>query len=344
MDKVLVQECDHYDLQTIKAFVSKVINDSKLVFDQDKTVFLKLNLLTDRKPDAFTTTHPIFTQAIIEVLQEYGCRIIVGDSPAGKLDKKRMDQIYETTGYLKLARELQVELCYDMSAIKIDNVQQVKAMHDADILINVCKMKTHTLTTFTGAVKNCFGSVPAEIKHHQHALHPSVQSFSRYLVKVAQILQPELSFMDGIEAMQGNGPGNGERYHAGLMLASKNAFALDHTAIRILQIPMHLVYTDVIAQDKQLYDRPQLIADKTLSELLRYDYQLPTSSKLVNSIRHSKYPRFEQSLCIGCAACFNSCPKQTIEMVDNKAILHQDKCIKCYCCQEICPVNAIKID
>ena len=88
MDKVLVQECDHYDLQTIKAFVSKVINDSKLVFDQDKTVFLKLNLLTDRKPDAFTTTHPIFTQAIIEVLQEYGCRIIVGDSPAGKLDKK----------------------------------------------------------------------------------------------------------------------------------------------------------------------------------------------------------------------------------------------------------------
>ncbi|MEA5018593.1 MAG: DUF362 domain-containing protein [Erysipelotrichaceae bacterium] len=346
MDKVYVATCDHYDISLIQPFLAKVVSDyqAKLMLDDTKTVFIKLNLLTDRTPEECTTTHPIFTQALIKVLKQYGCKIILGDSPAGKANKARMDVIYDKTGYRALAKAEQVELCYDMTAIKINNIQQVKTMHDADIVINACKMKTHSLTTFTGAVKNCFGSVPEDVKYHQHALHPITRKFCEYLIKVAETLKPEFSIMDGIMAMSKNGPSNGEPYPAGLMLASDNPYALDHYALLLLQIPNNLVHTDLIAKKKGLYGKVELVSDKALKDLLRYDFQLPDSSTLLNKMRETKLPRFEPELCIGCQACYEGCPQQTIIMVDNKAKLKPEKCIKCYCCQEICPVNAIKID
>jgi len=346
LSKVYVEQSTDYDLSVIKAFIQKVIDDLSLtnnLFYRGQKVFVKLNLLTDRTPDQVTTTNPIFVQALIQTLKEIGCQIILGDSPAGKMNKERLKHIYEVTGFKKLAVIEQVELNYDCSSIRINGIFQVKAMHDADIVVNVCKMKTHVYTTFTGAVKNCYGSIPGEIKHQQHALHPTTRSFCNYLIKVCQTLNPAISFMDGIMAMQGNGPSNGKAYSAQLMLASLNPYALDHLAIRLLQIPERAVLTDVLARQKKLYDEISFVSSKSMGELVRYDFTLPDSTNLVKLMHKTHLPSFDHNICIGCQACYNNCPQHTITMIDNRAVLNPENCIKCYCCQEICPVNAIKV-
>ena len=346
VSKVYVEVCKDYDLLAIKPFIKKVIDDLSLtnkLFYRGQKVFIKLNLLTDKTPEQITTTNPIFVQAIIQILKEIGCVIVLGDSPAGKMNKERLEHIYEVTGFKELAVIEQVELNYDCRSIRINDIFQVKAMHDADIVVNVCKMKTHVYTTFTGAVKNCYGSIPGEIKHQQHALHPTTRSFCNYLIKACQTLNPTISFMDGIMAMQGNGPSNGKAYSAQLMLASLNPYALDHIAIRLLQIPEKAVLTDVLARHKKLYDEITFVSSLPMGELLRYDFALPDTTNLGKLMRKIPFPEFNQNICIGCQACYNNCPKHTIEMIDNKAVLNPKNCIKCYCCQEICPVNAIKV-
>lgn len=346
MNKVYVEECDAYELAPIKKFITNVLTDLPHVtalFQPGSRIFVKLNLLTDRTPEQFTTTHPVFVQALIQCLKAFGCQIVLGDSPAGKMNPERLKHIYQVTGFSNLAAAENVELNYDCSAVRLNGILQVKAMQDADVVINVCKLKTHVLTTFTGAVKNCFGSVWGEYKHKQHALHPTPKSFSNYLLKVAETLRPELSLMDGIIGMQGNGPSNGMAYPAHLMLAAENPYALDHMALRLLQIPEQLVMTDVLAHKNQLYEAAELVSSASMAQLMRYDFLLPDSSRLLRRDVVTKYPQFDSGLCIGCQACLESCPQKTIIMVEHKAVLQPEKCIKCYCCQEICPANAIKV-
>jgi len=45
--------------------------------------------------------------------------------------------------------------------------------------------------------------------------------------------------------------------------------------------------------------------------------------------------------CIGCGECVRSCPAETMELVNKKAVIHRENCIKCYCCQELCPQKAV---
>lgn len=84
-----------------------------------------------------------------------------------------------------------------------------KELLDRDCVISLCKMKTHALERITGAVKNSYGFVYGFHKAKGHTLYPSADSFARMLVDLNQYVKPRLYIMDGIVAMEGNGPGSG---------------------------------------------------------------------------------------------------------------------------------------
>ena len=93
-------------------------------------------------------------------------------------------------------------------------------MLDADLVINLPKMKTHTLTRYTGAVKNLLGVLPGGRKREIHVRAPGVTEFSRALVDILELVRPQLNIMDGILGMEGNGPGTSGTPHAYNLLAA----------------------------------------------------------------------------------------------------------------------------
>jgi formate hydrogenlyase subunit 6/NADH:ubiquinone oxidoreductase subunit I len=66
---------------------------------------------------------------------------------------------------------------------------------------------------------------------------------------------------------------------------------------------------------------------------------MSSNNGLLNLLK--RYPRIIKKNCIGCKVCADICPKDTIDIVDKKAVINYDNCISCFCCHEFCPVKAI---
>ena len=70
--------------------------------------------------------------------------------------------------------------------------------------MSVPKLKTHGLTRYTGAIKNMFGSIPANGKKNVHLLAPKNRSMAQALVDVYEMVQPHITIMDAVIGMEGN--------------------------------------------------------------------------------------------------------------------------------------------
>lgn len=95
---------------------------------------------------------------------------------------------------------------------------------NADFVISLANLKTHSVTGYTGACKNLFGCLPAFDK-------------SGYHIKIHQVIHdlvlaktPDLSIVDGFYAMEKNGPVSGNKVNLGFMIVSNNPYAADVVA------------------------------------------------------------------------------------------------------------------
>src|SRR5699024_3215574 len=116
---------------------------------------------------------------------------------------------------------------------------------EADAIISVSKLKTHALEHITGAVKNQYGSVQCFHKPRRHTLYPSPVSFARMLVDLNRLAAPRLYIMDGIMAMEGNGPTSGDPVPMNVLLLSKDPVALDSVFSHLVYLNPELVPTNV---------------------------------------------------------------------------------------------------
>ena len=80
-----------------------------------------------------------------------------------------------------------------------------RAILDADLVINVPKFKTHLPTRITGAVKNMFGILVGVEKARVHLSVPLPKDFSEALVDIYQVRVPDLTVLDAVVGMEGNG-------------------------------------------------------------------------------------------------------------------------------------------
>ena len=72
-----------------------------------------------------------------------------------------------------------------------------------------------------------------------HATHPSQEQFADVLLDLAEYVRPRLSIMDGVLAMEGDGPGaSGTPRHAGVLLVSDSPLALDAAAAALIGLPL----------------------------------------------------------------------------------------------------------
>ena len=356
----------------IRALVEQMGGMGRFVRPGERIV-LKANLLRAAPPESAICTHPAVVEAVAKLVKEAGGTPVICDSPGGALHKEAvLRSLYEKTGMAAAAAAAGAELSIDSSTRTVSlpegkvlrQAEIITPVAEADGVIDLCKMKTHVLMSMTGAVKNLFGVIPGLSKVGYHATHPDHDTFADVLLDLTGYVRPRLSLMDGILAMEGDGPGSsGTPRQAGLLLASANPLALDTAAGAIMNLPRQDNPVLLAAERRGLtpcrMEDVELIGG-TVEELRMADYKFPASTKsnlmdflgpLARPAERlckkalSQTPRIDGAKCVGCGICAKSCPGQAIAMTapGKKARISQKACIHCYCCHELCPQKAVEL-
>ena len=324
----------------------------KNYINKGERVLLKTNLLNATEPEKYVVTNPAVISAVAQSILKVGGIPYIGDSPSGPFTKRRLKRVYKKSGLIKLSKHLDIELNYDTGFKKIvfrdgkrlKKISLCNFVLDADKIISLPKIKTHSYMMMTLATKIMFGAVPGLTKAKYHSKFFKRDDFADMLIDVLLLTKPNLIIMDGIVGMQGEGPSGGKPVELGVMLASENSVALDIAICEMVNIEPIGIPTLKKAKIRNLW--PMQIDYPLLSPLdVKYSgFILPSSAGylLTGKKTPTRYPH-PNLKCVGCGQCIEVCPRKAIRMIDKKVKIDYSKCIKCYCCHEICTYNAIDL-
>ncbi|MEN8209623.1 MAG: DUF362 domain-containing protein [Candidatus Fermentibacteria bacterium] len=319
-------------------------------------VLLKVNMLSAKSPERAITTHPEVVAAMAVLLKKEGCKVAVGDSPGGAV--KGIQRYWENCGFQAVADELGIELInFEKSgsvevSVKNRTYNIAKPVVDADVLINMCKFKTHGLCRLTNAVKNAFGAVPGLGKAilHSYGIRPA--DFAEILVDVYTIVDFDFHIMDAILAMDGKGPStDGTPRWDGILGVARDGVSLDIVMTGLTGLDPRKLRTNRVALERGLGLTPEKIETSGREDCVLKDFRIPGESfynylpSLLGGIARFlfKKPPVATDKCVGCGICERGCPVNAITVTDGKAVMNRKKCIMCLCCHELCPEHAVKI-
>ncbi len=325
------------------------------------TVFLKPNMLSAKAPAAAATTHPAVVEAVAAGCRAGGARVVIGDSPP--LTLKRVEDFWEATGYRAVAARTGGELVAlerePAREIAVDGPQGPLTVRitdwywRADLVINLCKLKTHNLTVLTGAVKNHFGLVPGLQKAQLHLRLPRAAAFGALMADLAAAVPMGFHLMDGITGMDGNGPAGGRPVPTGVLLAARDPVTVDLAASAVAGIepadqpvlrrcrergwgPADLGEVDCRGDDPR-----QVRFAGFQAPAIPLLYRVP--EPLFKVLRRFVWarPTLVPTRCIRCGACARVCAARAVRLGPDGIRFHYRRCISCFCCLEVCPVEAI---
>ncbi|QQE63673.1 hypothetical protein GFS31_03420 [Leptolyngbya sp. BL0902] len=238
--------------QSIEALLEPLGGIAQFVKPGDR-VLLKPNLLTGARPTQECTTRPEVVYVVAQMVQEVGGKPFLGDSPAFGT----AHGVAKANGLLPLAQELNLPIVelhghrYPTDNPAFDHLRLSKEAMEADVVINLPKVKSHAQLTVTLGAKNLFGCVPGKMKAWWHMeAGKDVERFGTMLVETARLINPALTLVDGIIGHEGNGPSGGDPRELGVLAASADVFAVDRAMVEVLGVDPQTVPT--VAQSLRL--------------------------------------------------------------------------------------------
>ncbi len=387
--KVIVVPCRSYGEETVYQALKRGIGElgqiGELVDPKEK-ILVKTNFLNAADKDSAMVTHPSVIGGMLRILHESGYKdVSYGDSPGHGSCRAAAAKVgmNESNSYGASLAEMNEEtkVSFPQGSTCKDFVF-TKEVVEADAIINLCKMKTHALERITGAVKNVYGYVCGLNKAAGHTRFPNDMMFARMLCDIHAYKTPRLNIMDGIMAMEGNGPAAGTPVAMNVLLFSTDPVALDTVFCYLVDLDPELIPTctqgDVlgIGTDKEENieiviapiqtespsdtEKPPAASVITRGELLaqygnpRFD--VPRRKPRLTFLKgfsdvmtvFSRRPAIEKNKCVKCGICVDHCPVpgKAVNFKggrENPPVYDYKKCIRCYCCQEMCPQHAIKV-
>ncbi len=360
---VAIAKCEQYDKDMLKTVVQQQFDSLQISKDffAGKRVVVKPNLLARREPEKAVTTHPAVALAVIELLISYGAQVTVAESPAGVYTEHALREAYKASGFMEEAEKAGAVFNYDISSRDVSAPEGIacKGFHmitpvcEADIVVDLCKLKTHSLTKMTCGVKNLFGVVPGTEKVEMHARFSNSTVFAQMLLDLCETIyrqKPVITVCDAILAMEGEGPGTGTPRRLNALLSSKSPYALDLACCELIGFGNTIEMLE-LAKKRGLCPESAkglTVIGTPIEELAVRDFVEPKSQKMSRLIRMippfmKPRPVINQKVCVGCGQCARSCPEKTITLENKKAFINRKNCIRCFCCQELCPYKAVEI-
>lgn len=370
---VALAPCPTYEADTLDAGLATVVERLGgwgAILPAEGPILIKPNLVAPRPAESAATTHPAFVVAVVRALRRvYRGAIRVGDSPVVGSATRVLRRL-DLEGPLQ---DLGVEILDFDDTVRVDGggafgpFDLARPVVEAGAVINLPKLKTHAQMALTLGVKNLFGTLVGLAKsrwHLQAGRDPRV--FARLLLEVERRVHPALTLLDGVVAMEGNGPTAGTPRPLGLIAGARSAPVLDAAIADLLgytlaEVP---VLAAALAEGRIPDDVPALVRQADPAgrfQVERWQRAASTPcdatvipSPIARALRHqlTTRPRFLARRCKRCGLCVQHCAAGALSL-DAAAPrpghsaglrLNLDACIRCYCCQEVCPEGAVMVE
>ena len=373
--KVVLLPCREYDEEKIYTLLKQgldFLGGLENLIPKDTKILLKPNLLKKAEVEKAVITHPVVVGAFARILRENGYEHIVLADSCGHGTTQAVIRGTGMDMYLEKYHIPAIDYSEGVKTVYPQGIQAKefilpKELLEQDCVISLSKMKTHALERITGAVKNSYGFIYGFHKAKGHTQYPSADSFARMLIDLNKCVAPKLYVMDGILAMEGNGPGSGDPVPMNVLLMSTDPVALDSVFSRLVYLKPEMVPTNYhgekmglgtwkeeeialltpdgkisMAEAVKKYGNPDFHVDRT-------EVRKNIWTRMAGALKvFQKKPYIDADKCVRCGICVQSCPVpgKAVDFRKGKGklpVYDYRKCIRCFCCQEMCPKKAIKV-
>lgn len=257
--RVSIVRVPAYD-QSVYDTVARLFREHK-VDVRGKRVVLKPNLV-EFDSGTVINTNPLIVHAVWEAVRAGGAASIrIAEGPG---HRRITYDMAEAAGYFSLIPQFEDHFT-DLNTDEVSPVRLASAhstlgqmylphtVLGADLIVSIPKMKTHHWMGATLSMKNFFGVVPGSIYGWpKNVLHWA--GIAQSIADLHSTFGPKsFALVDGIDAMEGNGPVQGTRKHTGVLVAGWNLPAVDATCCRIMSIdPSQIEYLQLVADPADL--------------------------------------------------------------------------------------------
>ncbi|MCA9409940.1 MAG: DUF362 domain-containing protein [Candidatus Omnitrophica bacterium] len=245
MERVALRGCPDYQQESVRQSLIDLLEPFGGVgglVKPGESILLKPNFVYRVRLRRPAVTHPEVILAMARLVREVGGKPVIGDSPS----IHSAQTVAEANGLAPQAAEEHIPIItlkkmthrsLEVAGRKYRLPVSAEAM-EFDGIINLPKFKAHRQATLTFSVKNLYGCVPGKRKAARHFTSGGdLDWFSNMLVANATILNPRINIVDGIIAMEGEGPVKGNPRPMGVLAAGVDPTAVDSVCCRLVKFP-----------------------------------------------------------------------------------------------------------
>ena len=347
----------------------KLIGGMDQIVNRGDSVLIKPNFVA---PFSGAITNFNIIEEVIEEIRKCGGEPMIGESAGFEFDTEKT---FDIIGATKFAQNIGVKLVnFDAEHIEKIKVNQrflkdlgiPKIVLEADVLINIPKMKMHGVTTVSFGMKNLMGIPNRESRRKLH-----VFGIERGIATLNTIFKSDLTIVDGLTVM-GSKAVYGNELDLGVIVAGKDVVSVDQICCELIGIKPQKIKHIRHALKKSLEQgHPEIVGDfnevnkismseqKTLHRLLHnalfrgmyvadylYSIRYPNKSLIPTLHWHTGIrPKIDQNKCDKCGICIDICPIKAIKINAENIQIDSKKCmyVRCLKCAEQCPAGAIEI-
>ncbi len=208
-----------------------------------RRVLLKPNLV-EYEPGTVINTHAnVVIGAALAFRRAGASDVVVAEGPGHRRD---IEYLITSTGLYDHLREERIKFVDlnhdDVRAVRLRSwftglpeLMLPSALMDADLVVSMPKLKTHHWAGITCGMKNLFGVIPGAVYGWpKNLLH--FRGIDNSVLDIASTVRPQLTIVDAVVGMEGDGPIMGRPKPVGAILMGTDVVAVDACAARLMRL------------------------------------------------------------------------------------------------------------